>query len=66
MRDKKFYKQGETCKYIPAKATYEHLPSAVIKNGVILHHFYRDIPKRKLGRCFWKISACLQMLVLEL
>ena len=30
MSDKKFYKEGEMCKYVPAKASYEHLPSAVI------------------------------------
>ena len=27
---------------------------------------YRDTPRRQLGRCFRKIQACLQMLVLEL
>ena len=37
MSDKKFYKQGEMCKYIPAKATYEHLPSAVIKHLISFH-----------------------------
>ena len=37
MWDKKFYKQGEICKYIPAKAIYEHLPSAMIKH---LFSFY--------------------------
>ena len=25
------------CKYIPAKATYEHLPSAVIKHLISFH-----------------------------
>ena len=32
MSDKKFNMEGEMCNYIPAKATYEHLPSAVVKH----------------------------------
>ena len=37
MSDKKFYKERKMCKYIPAKATYEHLPSAVIKHLISFH-----------------------------
>ena len=41
MSDKKFYKEGEMCKYVPAKATYEHLPSAVIKH--VISQMLQDI-----------------------
>ena len=38
MSDKKFYKERKImCKYIPAKATYEYLPSAVIKHLISFH-----------------------------
>ena len=47
------------CKYIPAKATCEHLLSAVIKRLISFHAV------KGLGRYFWKVPASLQMLVLE-
>ena len=76
MSDEKFYKEGEMCKYIPVKATYEYQSfssdqtSSLITfravKGCNTISFISGHTKKQLRRCFWKILACFQMLVLEL
>ena len=69
-----FTRRENVYKYIPVKAIYERLPLSVIKHMISFHavegcdttSFISRHTKRQLGRCFWKVPACLQMLVLEL